>query len=167
MQWGIARKQLLQQTDVGRVVFDIEDFFALLHSSSVGAYFWCLEALIKSWFHSRDKGRSIQNSVPTPSVLVKSSLPFIISTSCFVMTRPTPEPSSLLYSALSRLNGWNISRWRLAAIPGPLSRTAIRISLVSSSPRRSSTSPPMELYFTALLNRLINACLSRTLSATT
>ena len=94
-QVGAARDELLDQLQVGRIVFDVEQG---AQRRAVGA---CGRTAAPRRSASRAAScgaavrlSSIQNTLPTPTVLSTPMAPPISSTSRLVTTRPMPVPSS-------------------------------------------------------------------------
>ena len=105
---------------------------------------------------------SIQNTLPTPTVLSAPMLPPITSTNCFDTTRPRPVPSSSPASCPRRLNGWKSCTSCSGNRPLPVSRTLIRIESGTFGLRvqPTATAPPGLLYLIALKRRLSRTCLT-------
>lgn len=71
---------------------------------------------------------SVTVVVPRPTSLATSIVPFIISTSCFVIESPSPVPPALRASSLSPCSNASASSW-LGSMPHPVSETVKRIDL--------------------------------------
>ena len=127
-QVGAARDELLDQFQVGRVVFHVEQRAqrrAVRHlrprqRRTLGLREW--QAAVRSSGSIRSRTRC-----PRPTVLSTPMVPPISSTSRLVTTRPMPVPSSALASLPRRLNGWNSCASCSGASPAPVSRTLMRI----------------------------------------
>ena len=114
-----------------------------------------------------ERFNSNQNTLPTPTVLSTPITPPMSCTSSLLITSPMPVPSSGPCSWPSRLNGSNSCfKWPLE-IPGPESRTLMRIRLGLIAVHSTATVPPGLLYLMALDNRLRSTCFKRNRSAWT
>ena len=112
-------------------------------------------------------GSSIQNALPTPSVLCAPMRPPINSTSRLLTTRPMPVPSSVPSSWPRRLKGWNNCASLAGARPSPVSRTEARTVSPSQGTQSTVTVPPGRLYLMALDSRFTTTCFRRVRSART
>ena len=106
-QVGAAGDELLDQLQVGRVVFDVEQRAQRGAVRRRGPRQRRALGFRDCKLRRRRQRNSIQNTLPTPTVLSAPMVPPISSTSRLVTTRPMPVPSSAPDSLPSRLNGWN------------------------------------------------------------
>ncbi|MCY1523049.1 hypothetical protein D9M68_579320 [compost metagenome] len=109
--------------------------------------------------------RLIQNSEPSPGLLVTPISPPICSTRRLEITRPRPVPPAWRVIELSAwLKAWNRLRSSSSARPMPVSCTLMRSwarSALSSSTMARTTMVPLWVNLMALLTRLVRICLSR------
>ena len=164
-QVGAARDELLDQFQVGRVVFDIEQGASrravrrLRVRASAAARLAGLQArCARQAQFDPEHAAHADGAVHADGAAHQFDQP---------LGHHQADAGAFLRAGFlpSRLNGWNSCASCSGASPAPVSRTLMRIESRGASAHSTTTVPPGLLYLMALNSRLIRTCLTRVRSA--